>query len=61
MNEKMEQIIKLRNLIYELIFDPRATKDKKERINALKDELDELQHSLDLEIYNEDSKPALNF
>ena len=60
MNEKMEKIIKLRNLIYELIFDPRATKDKKERINALKDELDELQHSLDLEIYNEDSKPALN-
>jgi len=60
MNDKLEKIRKLRNLIHELSFDRRMIRDKRERILELKDELDELQRSLDLEIYNEDSQPALN-
>ena len=61
MNDKLEKIRKLMNLIHELTFDRRMIKDKRERINELKDELDELQLSLAQEIYSEDSQPTLNF
>jgi Spy/CpxP family protein refolding chaperone len=61
MNDKQEKIIKLRNLIYELVFDRKMVKNKKELIHQLQDELEELQTSLDQEIYSEDSQPTLNF
>lgn len=60
MNDKQNKIRELKNLIHELTFDPRLIRDKKERINELKDELAELQLSLDSEEYTEDSKPILN-
>ena len=60
MNDKQEKIIKLRNLIYQLIFDPKIIKNKRELIHQLQDELEELQTSLDHEIYTEDSQPTLN-
>ncbi len=58
MKNKQEKIRELRNLIHQLTFDRKAMRDKKDRIQDLRDELDELQLSLDLELYTEDSQPT---
>ena len=39
MNDKLDKIRELKNLIHQLTFDRKLIRDKKDRINALKDEL----------------------